>query len=227
MGFGSSSNQLGIDDFHGEPGPQLPDDFDTVTATPLEYFLLIFPVQLIQALVAHTNAYSVWKIAQNGPDDRWDDVTFAEMRAFLGINILMGISQLPHTEMYWSTNPFFGNAGVQRVMTCNRFQKISQYFHASDRSAEVGRGLPGYDKLYKVRSVMDVLLGTFRRYYTLSRVVAVDEAMVKYTGRLSFRQYMPAKPIKRGIKVWMLCDSANGYLAKLEMFLVFVGFVDT
>jgi hypothetical protein len=43
-----------------------------------------------------------------------------------------------------------------------------------------------------------VVSEAFRRGYTLSREVAVDEAMIKFTGRLAFRQYMPAKPIKRG-----------------------------
>ncbi|KAH3782835.1 hypothetical protein DPMN_160755 [Dreissena polymorpha] len=30
---------------------------------------------------------------------------------------------------------------------------------------------------------------------------------------------MPAKPIKRGIKCWMLCDSRSGYLANFEVYL--------
>ena len=43
--------------------------------------------------------------------------------------------------------------------------------------------------------------------------------MIGFTGRLSFRQYMPAKPIKRGIKCWMLCDSISGYLSNFEVYL--------
>lgn len=43
--------------------------------------------------------------------------------------------------------------------------------------------------------------------------------MIKYSGRLSFRQYMPAKPIKRGVKVWMLCDANTGFLSKFEVYL--------
>jgi hypothetical protein len=31
--------------------------------------------------------------------------TGKKIRAFLSINILMGIEQLPQVEMYWSTNP--------------------------------------------------------------------------------------------------------------------------
>ena len=120
--------------------------------------------------------------------------------------ILMGIVHMPTTAMYWSSEVFFGIRGIQMVMTYNRFCQVLRYFHASDRSLEPPRGSDQYDRLFKVRPVMDILLATFRKYYVLSRDVAVHEAMIGFTGRLSFWQYMPAKPIKRGIKCWMLCD---------------------
>lgn len=49
---------------------------------------------------------------------------------------------------------------------------------------------------------------------------SVDEAMVKLRGRLSFKQYMPMKPTKYGIKVWMRADPENGYV---NDFLVYTG----
>ena len=32
------------------------------------------------------------------------------------------------------------------------------------------------------------------------------------------KQYMPKKPIKRGIKVWVLADSTNGYFSRMEIY---------
>lgn len=40
--------------------------------------------------------------------------------------------------------------------------------------------------------------------------LSVDEGMIASKGRLSFRQHMPAKPTKYGIKLWLAGDSANG-----------------
>lgn len=122
-------------------------------------------------------------------------------------------------EMYWSGDNYIGNSGVQGTMTCNRFQKLTQYFHVADRAAEPAHGQPGYDKLYKVRPVIEHVTQSFAESYILSREVAIDEAMVRYTGRLSIRQYMPAKPIKRGIKIWMLCDSNTAYLNRFSVYL--------
>ncbi|XP_052260325.1 piggyBac transposable element-derived protein 4-like [Dreissena polymorpha] len=152
-------------------------------------------------------------------DLRWQDTTEEEMRAFLAINILMEIYQLPNAEMFWSSNPFINNAGITNTMKCNRFQKLVQYFHVADWSTEPGRGEPGYDKLFKVRPVMESVSRTFQDIYTLNKEVSIDEAMIAFTGRLSFRQYMPAKPIKRGIKVWMRCDARTAFLARFEVYL--------
>lgn len=48
---------------------------------------------------------------------------------------------------------------------------------------------------------------------------SIDEVMVKWTGRLSFKKYLPPKPIKKGIKIWMRCDSVNAYLIDFEIYL--------
>ena len=51
--------------------------------------------------------------------------------------------------------------------------------------------------------------------------VTIDENMIKYMGRaVSFVQYMPAKPIKHGTKVFCLCCAVS---AVLLSFAVYVG----
>ncbi|KAK3774699.1 hypothetical protein RRG08_051241 [Elysia crispata] len=45
--------------------------------------------------------------------------------------------------------------------------------------------------------------------------MTIEESMVKFKGRLGYRQYMPAKPIKWGIKIWCLAESSTGYMSRL------------
>ncbi len=78
------------------------------------------------------------------------------------------------------------------------------------------RGEPSYDRLGKVRPLIDHLGEKFETVYNPTQNVAVDEAMIKFQGRSSLKQYMPMKPIKRGVKVWVLADSYNGYFWKFE-----------
>ena len=66
--------------------------------------------------------------------------------------------------------------------------------------------------------MIDHLSGRFSDVYNPHREVAVDEAMVKFTGHSSLKQYMPLKPVKRGIKVWVLADSHNGYFHKFQVY---------
>ena len=48
--------------------------------------------------------------------------------------------------------------------------------------------------------------------------VAIDEAMIKFEGRSSLKQYMPMKPINREIKMWCRADSINGYLNDFKIY---------
>ncbi|XP_062583062.1 piggyBac transposable element-derived protein 4-like [Saccostrea cucullata] len=141
------------------------------------------------------------------------------MKAYLGLNILMGINQLPSYKDYWSKDVYLGNEGVKSVMTLRRYEKITEYFHISDRASEPARGSRNFDKLFKVREVLTMTKRKFIENYKPNKSMAIDEAMIKWTGRLSYKQYLPAKPIKRGIKVWMRCDSENAFLTDFNIYL--------
>ncbi|KAL2091670.1 hypothetical protein ACEWY4_013933 [Coilia grayii] len=42
--------------------------------------------------------------------------------------------------------------------------------------------------------------------------------MIKFDGRLQWKQYMPKKPVKWGIKIWCLCDSLTGYCLAFNVY---------
>ena len=54
--------------------------------------------------------------------------------------------------------------------------------------------------------------------YTLGREISVDEGMIAYRGRVSYLQYIPKKPTKFGIKVWMVAESKSGYVPNYIMY---------
>ena len=41
--------------------------------------------------------------------------------------------------------------------------------------------------------------------------------MIKFNGRSSIKQYLPLKPIRRGYKVWCLCDPITAYLFNYQI----------
>ena len=60
---------------------------------------------------------------------------------------------------------------------------------------------------------------TFCNHYRPSKNQTIDEGMVAFKGQLSYMQYMPAKPIKHGIKIWMRCDAESAYLHQFDIYL--------
>ena len=80
----------------------------------------------------------------------WSDMTVEEMKAFLGMLMLMGISRLPRLEMYLSTKHLLINPGLADVFSKVRFKQIFRFIRLTDSDQQVDVGQPGYDVLFKV-----------------------------------------------------------------------------
>ena len=130
----------------------------------------------------------------------------------------MGIKVLPTLGSYWSTNPALGCSWISKVMSKNRFFKINQYLHVANNDRANTRGENGYDPLFKIRSVVNHLKNRFSLSYLPSKHLSIDEAMIPFKGRHSFKQYLPSKPTKWGFKVWELCDSKNGFCQDFDIY---------
>ncbi|XP_014674059.1 PREDICTED: piggyBac transposable element-derived protein 4-like [Priapulus caudatus] len=130
------------------------------------------------------------------------------MKKFLALFFLTGIISKPELELYWSTNEILSTPIFSKVMPRNRFEIIWSYFHVNDNEA---RPADDTDRLYKVRPVLDHLVTKFRELYNPGQNISIDEGMLLWRGRLTFRVYNPAKPVKYGIKSYILADSQSGY----------------
>lgn len=42
--------------------------------------------------------------------------------------------------------------------------------------------------------------------------------MTKFKGRSSLKQYMPMKPVKRGVKMWLRADARTGYTYDMNVY---------
>ena len=76
-------------------------------------------------------------------------------------------------------------------MPRERFEALNRYLHLNDTEQMPGRDDPVYDPLYKIRPLIDSCQQNFQDRYILGRDASVDEGMMKYKGKLYFRQYMP------------------------------------
>ena len=205
-----------IEDFVEHPGPNTVLE---ASKKEIDFFHLLFTEDLYELIARETNKYAEQLQQRNGKQDTyWQPTDAAEIRTFIGMRIYMSVVNLPTMKMYWSEDKLFGNFGIAEVMSRARFDKISQYFHVSDR-AGYDRQDPARDKLQLVRTILDAVSQTCLNNYTAHRENSVDEAMIKFRGTLGFRQYLPAKPVKYGIKVWVRADSTNGYACEFQVYV--------
>lgn len=188
---------------------------------PLDYFVEFISDELWNLIVEETNRYAHQKLCDL-PERlaKFVPVTLAEMKAFVGINIIMGINVLPNPALYWSSDGFFGNQGIKKVMPKNRFQEISCYLHFNDSTCEPAHNTPGFDRLYKIRPILNSVLNKCRSNFKPTENLSIHEGVIGHKGtRVSFRQDMSAKPSKYGIKVWMATDSSNAYVLNFDVYL--------
>ena len=66
------------------------------------------------------------------------------------------------------------------------------------------------DRLFKLRPLLDSLGARFKSVYFPGSVISVDETMVPWKGRLLFKQYIPEKAHKYGVKIYKLA-ATDGY----------------
>lgn len=187
---------------------------------PVDIFLCLFPNVLFEHIVYETNLYATQANACTGKSFIPTNVN--EMKSFFAINIIMGIKRLPSYRDFWSTKLELRDAYVSNVMPRTRFDWLLGNIHLNNNILQPDRGHPDYDKLFKVRPLLTKLAETFANYYKPSRIISIDESMIRFKGRSSLRQYMPNKPIKRGYKVWVRAD-AHGYVDEFQLYTGKVG----
>jgi len=69
----------------------------------------------------------------------------------------------------------------------------------------------------EIRTVFNTLNEAYAKLYSPSGHLAVDEVIVKFKGRVIFRQYIPKKRKCFGIKMYKLCDE-SGYTYDMRVY---------
>ncbi|PAA58012.1 hypothetical protein BOX15_Mlig029229g1 [Macrostomum lignano] len=198
---------------HGmNPGVQAPAN------EPLLFFNL-FTKDIISHLKEFTNAraWEELRIFENEEDDQqlpprltdWRDCADDEIKKTIAIIFYMGIVRKPEIKNYWATGKFYDNQLFlsENCLSRNRFQQILSFLRFYD--CRVG---DNDDPLRKIRPFLNSVKEVCQQNFQPDRDIAVDEELVQHKGRLAFKQYIPSKRARYGIKAYCLCDSKTGYL---------------
>jgi hypothetical protein len=107
-----------------------------------------------------------------------------ELRAWIGILIYMGIKKQPARRHYWSRCELLRCKVIPTVISCRMWESIQRCLHLVDNTRVVRDcKLHGYDKIAKMRWLVDAFRQRACKLYNPYSMLTVDEMIVPYKGR--------------------------------------------
>ena len=154
----------------------------TLPSTYIDIFKLFFTNDIVDHITQQTNEYASECMGEER-FAKWEKVCGNDIYAYFGIMIIMGLVKLPTLHDYWARNPLFHCSVIAAHMARDRFLEIHRYLHFTSNANLPTPGSDGYDRLCKVRQVLEMINERFLTLYTPNQHCAIDEAMVPYKGR--------------------------------------------
>ena len=73
-------------------------------------------------------------------------------------------------------------------------------------------------KLHKFSEIFNEFKFNIQNAYEPSKDLCIDETLYSFRGRCQFKQFIPSKPAKYGIKYNSIVDVKNSYMLKCEIY---------
>lgn len=185
--------------------------------TILELFSIIFDNKLWDIIIMETNRFAYQEMndecKRRKVDDNWYPVTLDEIKAYYALCILMSQVKKSNIQQYWTTRAVIETPIFRKTMPFKRFRQISRFLHFSNNETSDRN-----DRLRKVRPIINLWNEKFKEIYTPSEYISIDESLMKYKGRLAYKQYNPSKRARFGLKIYKLCEASTGFCHKFKIY---------
>lgn len=177
-----------------------------------EFWDILFNDEIINIIVNHTNN-QIEKVCLDIIQQDQDLQTYhhhtdsIEIRAFIGLLYYSGVWKQSNVDNHelWSKKQ--GITFYRCVMPRARFMFIASCLRFDDKGSRNKS-----DKFSPIREIWKIFIGNCTRYYKPHFHCTVDEQLLDFRGKCSFRMYIPSKPDKYGIKLITLNDARTSYL---------------
>lgn len=181
-------------------------------STALDAFKIFFSEELITGICENTNNFhknlAQTKIhAVHSRVNNWTDTSRSEIYLFIAITMLMSRIKKTSIREYWSTDKVTKTEIFSKLMSRVRYESLLKMLHFNDDN-----NMSSNDPLIKIRPVVTKLRNSFSKSFYPYKYLCIDESLLLYKGRLFFKQYIPTKRSRFGIKSFIICDCKTGYI---------------
>ncbi|KAI8687201.1 Piggybac transposable element-derived protein 4 [Fusarium sp. Ph1] len=193
---------------------------NTPPPSPLQLFQLFLPISLVERWVQYTQSWLLW-LKENEVVDSWNTpmtrkarlrawqgTSVAEVYVWLGVLIYMGLHKEKTIKSHWST-PKPGEQrplhSIIRFMPYWKFQILHRHLRPFDYTKIDETG-----PLPKVFQACDEwsnhIQAASAEIFIPGSHLAIDECMVRFTGRSNETTVVKGKPIPRGFRIWVVAQ---------------------
>jgi len=171
-------------------------------------------------LVTETNYYAAANLPNpvNTPHPRyWKDVTVSNMKAFVGLLILMGVLHLPLLEMYWQqSNPYIAIKGISDVMTKTKFEQIYRFLHLTNNDDRDDN--PENTNFSKSENWQTCCWLAFKGIMSHIKQLQLMKPWYHSKVTCPSSNTWRTNLLSGGIKVFVLSDATNGYVYCFQIY---------
>lgn len=142
-----------------------------------------------------------------------ESLTTDELKLFFGLIILTGHVRKSALRHYWSNDPVLSTPIFRQTMPRNRFLQILPYLHFENNENNIKYPLK------KIKLIIEDLK-KWSNTINVRKNICIDESLLLWKGKLKFKQFIPLKRSRFGIKLFKLVDCKTGFLLD---FVVYTG----
>ena len=191
----------------GAPSIEVRADLDDI----LELFFKFMPRSQFDSITIFTNSKIAELRASIGPRNRnsstFEDTNPMELQAYVACLIFSGDRKDNHLRVQDLFDSNFGLTFYSSLFTKKRFEFLNRCIRFDDQQQRDN----STDKFIHIRELWETVLQNCNKNYIPGPILTVDEQLQAFRGRCAFKMYLPDKPAKYGIKVFMVCDAQSHY----------------
>ncbi|CAF1503089.1 unnamed protein product [Rotaria sordida] len=171
-------------------------------------FICFISEKIIQKILIYSNMESTRNIASN---EKSEDITMMELKAFIGLLLLAGLLEKSkkNIKSLWKRSPLESPI-FKATMGRSRFEKIISCLRFDDKTTREERKKT--DKFAAIREIWSDFEDNIKTCYVPGPYVTIDEQLLPFRGKCPFRQFIPKKPDKYGLKFWLCVDVQTYYV---------------
>lgn len=175
---------------------------------------------IIDSILMYTNARIQTKLAAFQDASKYSymkECSRSELTAFIGLLYIAGVyrSGRQNLKDLWASD----GTGIdifRLTMSQRRFHFIQSNLCFDDMTTREAR--KAKDNLSPIRDIFEAFVANCNKAYIPQENLTIDEMLLAFRGRCKFRQYIPSKPAKYGLKIFALVDSKSFYILNLEIY---------